>query len=177
MAEAPVYGVLAEFDSPEGLVEALRQARAEGYRDLEAFSPFPIEGLAELLGFREQRVLWLGLIGGFFGFAVALSMQSFTNFDYPLNVGGRPLYPLSAFAVVAFELTVLFAALFPAFGMLYLNGLPRLFHPVFAAPRFHLASRDRFFLCIKATDARYDPAATNKLLQRTGAKTIEMVRR
>jgi hypothetical protein len=153
MASSSSYGLLAEFDSPEALVAAVRATLGAGYRDLETFTPFPVEGVAELIGVRERRVLWLGLVGGIFGCALALGMQLFTNYDYPIDVGGRPIYPLSAFAVVAFELTVLFAALFPAFGMLYLNGLPRLHHPVFGASRFHLASKDRFFLCIRATDA------------------------
>src|SRR3954454_15818961 len=148
------FGLLAEFETPEALVEAARETRAKGYRNLDAFTPFPVPELYSVLRLRDDRVLWLGLFGGIFGFAVALGMQLFTNFDYPINVGGRPLYALSAFAVVAFELTVLFAAGFTAIGMLALNGLPRLSYPVFAAPRFHLASKDRFFLCIKAEDAR-----------------------
>lgn len=102
-------------------------------------------------------------------------MQLFTNFDYPMNVGGRPLYPLSAFAVVAFELTVLFAAAFTAIGMLALNRLPRLSYPVFAAARFHLASKDRFFLCIKADDPRFDRSETQRFLQALGAESVELV--
>src|SRR5689334_8912943 len=155
------FGLLAEFETPEALVAAAREARARGYRSLDAFTPFPVPELYGVLRLRDDRVLRLGLIGGIFGFALALGMQLFTNADYPLNVGGRPLYPLSAFAVVAFELTVLFAALVPAFGMLYLNGLPRLAHPVFGASRFQRASRDRFFLCIKASDPLYENAATS----------------
>jgi hypothetical protein len=173
MPEAPSYGLIAEFASAEALTAAARQVKAEGYRQFETFTPFPIEEMAEVTGFRDDRVLRLGLIGGIFGFALALGMQLFTNADYPLNVGGRPLYPLSAFAVVAFELTVLFAALVPAFGMLYLNGLPRLAHPVFGASRFQRASRDRFFLCIKASDPLYENAATSAVLQRTGASSVE----
>jgi hypothetical protein len=115
------------------------------------------------------------LIGGWVGFAIALGMQLFTNFDYPINVGGRPLYALSAFAVVAFELTVLFAAGFTAIGMLALNRLPRLSYPVFAAPRFHLASKDRFFLCIKADDPRFDRSDTQRFLQTLGAESVEFV--
>ena len=141
MADERLYGVLAEFETPEALVEAARQARREGYRDLDAFTPFPVEELTEVLRLRDRRVPWLGLFGACFGAALALAMQLFTNFDYPINVGGRPLYAWSAFAVVTFELTVLFAALTPAFGMLALNGLPRLHHPVFGATRFHLASQ------------------------------------
>jgi Protein of unknown function (DUF3341) len=176
MAEAPLYGVLAEFESPEALMDAVRRTRAEGYRALDAFTPFPVEGLAELLEFRDGRVLWLGLIGGCLGFAVAFAMQAFVSFDYPLDVGGRPVYALSAFAVVAFELTVLFAALLPAFGMLVLNGLPRLNHPLFAASRFHLASKDRFFLCVEAKDPRFGRDETVRFLTAIGAQSVELVK-
>jgi hypothetical protein len=102
-------------------------------------------------------------------------MQLFTNFDYPINVGGRPLYALSAFAVIAFELTVLFAALTPAIGMLAFNGLPRLHHPVFGAPRFARASKDRFFLCVLATDARFDRKRTADFLNGLGPSSVELV--
>jgi hypothetical protein len=173
--EPKPYGLLAEFKEPDALVEAAGRARAEGYRALDAFTPFPVEGLAEILALRDRRVLWLGLIGGGAGFMTALAMQLFTNFDYPINVGGRPLYPLSAFAVVAFELTVLFAAALVVVGMLAMNGLPRLNYPVFAASRFHLASKDRFFLCIKADDPRFDPTRTREFLERLGAESVELV--
>jgi hypothetical protein len=175
MAEAEPYGLLAEFDTPEALVQAAKRARAQGYRDLDAFTPFPVYELFPVLRLRDRRVLWLGLFGGLFGFALALAMQFFTNFDYPINVGGRPLYALSAFAVIAFELTVLFAALTPAIGMLALNGLPKLHHPVFGAPRFARASKDRFFLCVLATDAQFDPSETAKFLQRFDPSSVELV--
>src|SRR4029079_4781140 len=137
---------------------------AQGYRSLDAFTPFPVPELYPVLRLRDSRVLWLSPFGGIFGFVLALAMQLFTNFDYPINVGGRPLYALSAFAVVAFELTVLFAALFPAIGMLALNGLPRLHHPVFGAHAFPRASKDRFFLCVLATDVLFDPRKTRDFL-------------
>ena len=173
MAEG--YGILAEFRTPDELLAAARRAREQGYRDLDAFTPFPVQGLAEVLDIRDSRVLWLGLGGGIFGFLVAVGMQVFVNWHYPLDVGGRPVFALSAFAVIAFELTVLFAALTPAIGMLVMNGLPRLNYPVFSASRFKLASNDRFFLCIKAGDARFDPQKTTAFLESTGAETIERV--
>jgi hypothetical protein len=175
VAEPQAHGLLAEFETPEALVEAAKQARAEGYRDLDAFTPFPVYELNPVLRLRDRRVLWLGLIGGIFGFTLALGMQLYTNFDYPINVGGRPLYPLSAFMVVAFELTVLFAALFPAIGMLALNGLPRLNHPVFEAKAFRRASKDRFFLCVLATDARFDAKKTGQFLKGLDAASVELV--
>jgi hypothetical protein len=176
MTQARPYGVLAEFESPDALIEALKRTQAEGYRALDAFTPFPVDGMAELLGYRDRRVLWLGLAGACFGFALALAMQLLTNADYALDVGGRPLYALSAFAVIAFELTILFSALFTALGMLYLNGLPRLHYPVFSASRFHLASKDRFFLCVKAEDPRFAETETALFLSQIGARSVELVR-
>ncbi len=176
MAEARPYGMLAEFDSPEALIEAVKRSRAEGYRALDAFTPFPVDGLADLLELRDGRVPWLGLIGACLGVAIALVMQLWTNFDYPLDIGGRPVYALSAFAVVAFELTILFSVLLTALGMLYLNGLPRLHYPVFSAPRFHLASKDRFFLCIKGDDPRFGEHETARFLAALGAAAVELVR-
>src|SRR5689334_7282999 len=162
LAMPEAFGLLAEFETSEALVAAARETRAQGYRSLDAFTPFPVPELYGVLRLRDSRVLWLGLTGGIFGFSFALAMQLFTNFDYPINVGGRPLYALSAFAVVAFELTVLFAALFPAIGMLALNGLPRLSHPVFAARAFSRASKDRFFLCVLADDGRSEERRVGK---------------
>jgi hypothetical protein len=175
MADVHAYGLIAEFKTPDALIEATKNAREAGYRRIDAFTPFPIEGLAEILELRDRRVLWLGFAGAWFGFLVALGMQIFSNYDYPLDVGGRPLYPLSAFMVIAFELTILFSAFFTAFGMLYLNGLPRLHHPLFSAPRFQLASRDRFFLCIKADDPRFSEGKTATFLRKTGAMAVELV--
>lgn len=175
MAEPPCYGLLAEFETPEALISAAERARAAGYRDLDAFTPFPVYELNGILGLRDQRVLWLSLFGGIFGFALVLGMQLFINFDYPINVGGRPLYALSAFMVVCFELTVLFAALTPAAGMLVLNGLPRLNHPVFAAPAFYRASRDRFFLCVLASDEKFDAQKTRQFLRDLKPHSVELV--
>ena len=117
----------------------------------------------------------IGLIGGGVGFAIALAMQLYFSFDYPLDVGGRPLYPLTAFAVVTFELTILFAAAFTVIGMLALNGLPRLSYPVFAARRFHLASRDRFFLCVQAGDPLFDAEETQRFLTTLRPESVELV--
>lgn len=177
MADDPLYGAIAEFETPEALMEAARRARREGYRDVDAFTPFPVEGLAKILRVEDRRPLWLGLIGACTGAAVGLAMQTFTNWDYPINVGGRPIYPLSAFMVVTFELMVLFGALVPAFGMLVLNRLPRLHHPIFNGSQFHLASRDKFFLCIKAADYRFDETKTPQFLRTLEPRSVEMVPR
>jgi hypothetical protein len=175
MPARDAYGLLAEFASPEDLVAAAKAARAAGFDHLDAFTPFPVPELDEVLDLRDRRVLWLGLAGGIFGLAVALGMQAATNFSYPIDVGGRPLYAWSAFAVIAFELTILFAALTPAIGMLALNGLPRLNHPVFAAQRFHLATRNRFFLCVLPSDDRFDQTKVRDLLAGLGALSVQQV--
>ena len=175
MPESACYGLLAEFETPEALVSAAERTREAGYRDLDAFTPFPVYELNSILGLHDRRVLWLGLFGGLFGFALALGMQLFTNFDYPVIVGGRPLYALSAFMVVCFELTVLFAALTPAVGMLAVNGLPRLNHPVFAAPAFYRASRDRFFLFVLASDEKFDAQRTRQFLRGLKPHSVELV--
>jgi Alternative complex III, ActD subunit len=175
MPEPGCYGLLAEFETPEALIAAAERTREAGYRDLDAFTPFPVYELQDVFNLRDRRVLWLGLFGGLFGFVLALGMQLFTNYDYPINVGGRPLYALSAFMVVCFELTVLFAALMPAIGMLALNGLPRLNHPIFAAPAFYRASRDRFFLCVLASDAKFDAERTSEFLRGLDPASIELV--
>jgi len=175
MAEIVAYGLFAEFDTPEQLIAAAKRVRADGYRELDAFTPFPVPELVDIFELHDNRVLWLGLIGGFFGCAVAMLMELYVNFDYPINVGGRPQYALSAFAVVAFELTVLFAALFPAIGMLALNGLPRLHHPMFGAKTAARASRDRFLLCVLASDVKFDRVETERFLWQQEPHSIELV--
>ena len=177
MAERADYGLLAEFDSPEALTAAAKKAREAGYRRLDAFTPFPVDGLAQILRLPRPKISWVGLIGGISGCSFAFLMQCFTNYDFPLNVGGRPLYPFSAFAVVMFELTILFSALSMFVAMLWQNGLPRLNHPLFGAPRFHRASKDRFFLCIGADDGKFDKDRTTGFLRRLGASSIELVTR
>ncbi len=175
MPEPNYYGVLAEFETPEALLAAAKAARTTGYRDLDTFTPFPVYEVFPVLRLHDRRVLWLGLFGGLLGFTLALGMQLFTNFDYPINVGGRPVYALSAFMVVGFELTILFAALTPAIGMLALNGLPRLNHPVFGVEKFRRASRDRFFLCILASDDKFDPQKTRQYLRGLKPRSVELV--
>jgi hypothetical protein len=170
-----VYGMLAEFDSPEALLAAVREVRDAGYRRLDAFTPFPVEGLPEILRIPRPTISRVGLIGGFADAAVALAMQYYVNYDFPINVGGRPNYAISAFAVVTFELTILFSALSMIIAMLWQNGLPRLGYPVFAAYRFHRASRDRFFLCVHGDDAAFDPRAISAFLRKAGGLSVELV--
>jgi hypothetical protein len=174
MADAP-YGILGEFTNETALVRATQAARRQGYTQLDAFTPFPVPQLAAPLDFHDRRLARLGFAGGVFGFLLALGIQAYVSWDYLLNVGGRPVYPLSAFAVVIFELTVLFSVIFLFVGLLWLNGLPRLNYPVFNASRIDLASKDRFLLCIKGNDPRFDDDRITVFLRQAGAVTVEAV--
>jgi hypothetical protein len=173
---APLYGLLAEFETAEALLTAAKKAYAEGYREMDAYSPFPIEGLAEAIGFKKTRVPLVVLIGGITGGLTAYAMQYYSAvWNYPLNVGGRPLHSWPAFVPVTFELTLLFAAFAAVFGMLLMNGLPRFYHPVFNVPEFKLASQTRFFLCVKAVDQHFLKIATASFLKAVGALAVRGV--
>lgn len=176
MARPPIYGLLAEFESATQLVAAARGVREAGFTHTDAFSPFPIEGLAEELGARTTRLPLIVLAGGVIGCIGGYLMQYIPSvLQYPLNVGGRPFHSWPAFIPVTFELTILGAALAAVLGMLALNGLPMPYHPVFHVPRFALATRDRFFLCIQATDPRFDLAGVTELLRSLGAREVNEV--
>jgi hypothetical protein len=171
-----IYGLIAEFENPHDLVAAARRVRAEGYKKLDAYTPFPVEGLAEALELGSTRVPLIALIGGLVGAALGYGMQYYLMaVDYPINVGGRPLHSWPAFIPVTFEMTVLVAGLSAVLGMLALNGLPMPYHPVFNAPRFALATRDRFFLCIEATDPKFDREETRRLLDRMTPRMVSEV--
>jgi len=159
------YGLIAEFATADRLVDAARKAYAEGYRRLEAYSPFAVEGLADAIGFSKNRVPLLTLLGGFVGGVGGYFMQWYSAVvSYPINVGGRPLHSWPSFIPATFELTILGAALAAVFGMLLSNGLPRLYHPIFNANDFDLATRNRFFLCILSTDPLFSEERTRKFL-------------
>jgi hypothetical protein len=159
------YGIFIEFSAPEPLLRMARIARQGGYTRMDAYTPFPVEGLAEAIGFQDRRVQLLTLLGGVGLGLLAFAMQWYCNvIDYPLNVAGRPDFSWPAFVPVTFELTILGASLSAAFGMLALNRLPQLWHPAFNLPAFARASRDRFFLCIQARDPAYDPEKIRTLL-------------
>jgi hypothetical protein len=154
------YGLLAEFADADTLLAAARAARAAGFCRVEAYSPFPIDGLAAALDFHRSPVALITLLGGIAGGLFGYGMQFYSAvIDYPLNVGGRPLHSWPAFIPVTFELAVLGAALAAFFGLWIMNGLPRLYHPLQQVKEFDLASRNRFFLCIRARDPRYAEAA------------------
>jgi hypothetical protein len=148
-----LYGIMAEFREPEQLLAAARAAYKAGYRKMDAYSPYAVEGVAEAIGFHKTRVPVVVLLGGICGAVTAYVMQWYSAvIHYRLNVGGRPPHSWPAFVPIAFELTVLFAAIAAVIGMLAMNGLPKPYHPVFNAPEFKLASQTRFFLCIEAED-------------------------
>ena len=164
-ARPKLYGLLAEFEGPTDLVRAVRAARAAGYRRLDAYTPFPVEELADALEFRRTRMPLVMFIGGVVGCVGGYLLQYWVSaIDYPINVGGRPLNSWPAFIPVMFELTVLCSALAGVLGLLGLCGLPRPHHPLFGVPRFALATRDRFFLCIESRDPRFDDTATRNFL-------------
>jgi hypothetical protein len=173
----PILGLLGEFGTADGLLDAARRARKEGFRRIDAFSPYPVDGMEDVLGLKgDRRVGWITIAGGLFGFFGMILVQLFVNWDYPLEVGNRPLFAWPAFFVVDFELMVLCAVLFAVVGMLAIIGLPKLYHPVFGASRFGLASEDRFFLYIDARDPKFDPQGTRGFLGELGAWTVEPVR-
>ena len=171
-----LYGLLAEFETPDALLLAAQKAYAKGYRKMDAYSPYPVEELAEAIGFEKTRVPLVVLIGGIAGGLTAYVMQYYSAvWDYPLNVGGRPLHSWPAFIPITFELTVLFAAFAAVFGMLLMNGLPKPYHPVFNVPEFKLASQTRFFLCLEANDSQFRPAETRGFLETLGALAVREV--
>ena len=177
MAATPsVYGLMAEFDSAEDLLAAARRAHAAGFHRMDAYSPFPVEGLAEAIGFHDPWIARLVLLAGLFGAAFGFASQYWvTVIDYPLNVGGRPFNSWPSYIPITFELTVLFAALTAVVGMIALNRLPMPYHPVFNVPAFRRVTDDGFFLCIEATDPRFDRGATKRFLESLGAREVSEV--
>ncbi len=161
-----LHGIMAEFAQPEQLLAATRAAYQAGYRKMDAYTPYAVEGVAEALGFTHTKVPLITLLGGITGALTAYGMQWYSAVvDYPLNVGGRPLHSWPAFIPITFELTVLFAAIAGLIGMLWLNGLPKPYHPVFNAPQFKLASQTRFFLCIEARDHVFNADEVRQFLR------------
>lgn len=172
----PLLGYIGEFGTPERLLDAAKRARADGFRCIDAFSPFPVEGMADVLAVkRDHRIGWITVAGGLTGFFGMLAVQIFVNVDYPIEVGGRPLFAWPAFFVVDFELMILCAVLFAVAGMLIINRLPKLYHPLFSTPRFGLASENRFFLYIDAGDPKFDGDRTRGYLGSLGAWNVEPV--
>jgi ActD protein len=171
-----VYGLMAEFDDPGSLVTATERAHHEGYRCMDAYSPYPIEELHEALGSHHTRLPLIVLIGGLIGCLSGYTLQYWVSaMAYPINVGGKPFHSWPAFVPVTFECTILGAALSAVLGMLALNGLPQPYHPVFNVPRFALASRNRFFLCIESTDPKFDLETTRQFLETLSPREVTTV--
>lgn len=164
--ETALYGVLAEFESAPVLVDAVRRVRGAGYTKWEAYTPYPVDELSAADGSQRTLVPLIVLVTGCLGGVGGFLMQYYAAaWSYPFNVGGRPLNSWPMFIPVTFELTVLTAAVCGLLGMLALNRLPLLYHPLFNAPQFARASRDRFFLCIEAADPQFERAATREFLR------------
>jgi hypothetical protein len=176
MKSSVIYGLMAEFEDPTSLVTATERAHHEGYRHMDAYSPFPIEELHEALGSRHTRLPLIVLIGGLIGCIGGYTLEYWSSvIAYPLNIGGKPLHSWPAFIPVTFECTILGAALSCVLGMLALNGLPMPYHPVFNLPRFALASRNRFFLCIESKDPKFDIEATRRFLETLNPREVSTV--
>jgi Protein of unknown function (DUF3341) len=172
----PVYGLMAEFETPTEVLVAAKKTFAEGYRNIDAYSPQPVHGLAEAIGFRKNRVALVCLVGGLLGLATGLALQEWINLSaYPLNIGGRPLNSWPSFIIVCFELTILFGGLSACIGMFAMNGLPMPYHPVFNVSEFASASRDRFFLCIESVDPKFDMVTTRSFLESLAPASIAEV--
>lgn len=171
-----LYGIMGEFNNPSDLVAAARRTYEAGYRRINGYSPYPIEELSEAIGFTRTSLPLIVLIGGILGGLGGFFMQYWMEvIDYPLNVGGKPYNSWPAFIPITFECTVLVAAFAAVFGMLVLNKLPQPYHPVFNAPNFALATRDRFFLVIEANDPRFSHDETTQFLNTVGAKNVSDV--
>ena len=176
MRSTPIYGLMAEFDSPTELVVAARKTYAAGYKKIDAYSPFPVEELADAIGFRHNGVPAVVLVGGILGCLSGYLLQWWISVvSYPVNVGGRPYHSAPAFIVVTFEMTILCAVLAAVFGMLALNGLPMPYHPVFNVPRFRFATKDRFFLIVFSSDPKYTSTGTRAFLESLAPRSISEV--
>jgi Protein of unknown function (DUF3341) len=172
----PIYGLMAEFDSAQALVDAARKTREAGYKKIDAYSPFPIEGLAEEIGMHFDEIPLTVLIGGIIGGCTGYLMQYWMSaVDYPLNIGGKPPHSWPAFIVITFEMTILFAGISAVLGMLAFNGLPMPYHPVFNVPRFAFASKDRFFLIVFSSDKKYNPVETRRFFETLDPRSISEV--
>jgi hypothetical protein len=175
-ASAAIHGLMAEFEEPHDLVAAAHRAYHEGYRAMDAYSPLPIEELHDAIGFHHTRLPLIVLIGGIVGCVGGYLLQWWASaIAYPINVAGKPFHSWPMFIPITFECTILGAALSAVFGMLALNGLPQPYHPVFNVPRFALASRNRFFLCIEARDPKFDLEDTRAFLETLGPREVTTV--
>jgi hypothetical protein len=174
-ATSATFGLLAEFAEADKLRSAVRVSREAGYRQLDAFSPFPIEGLADAIGFSERRVPVAAMLGGVAGAGLGYGLQAYANITFPIEIGARPLLPWQAFMLIFFELLVLGAVGAAIGAMLVFNRLPRLNHPVFEVPTFRLATSDAFFLAILANDPQFEEAETRSFLERLAPLRVDTI--
>ena len=170
------YGVIAEFDTPADIMHAAEKIRDAGFRNWDVFTPFPVHGMDRAMGLKNSRVGWFAFAGGVTGYTLGMIMIWWMNaVDYPIIIGGKPMFsPFGAFPP-SYELTILLGSFGAIAGMLFLNRLPRLHHPLLKHGRFRLATHDKFFLVIETSDPKYSETETRKLLEGTGSKRIEIV--
>ena len=174
MSRPALYGLLAEFHTPAEVVKAARKVHAAGYRKVDAYTPYPMEEVLDALHLHKTHVPKLVLAGGLFGMAAGWGLQYWSSvIEYPMNIGGRPFASWPTFIIPSYELTILFASLTAAIGMIALSGLPQPYHPVFNVDRFSMASSDKFFLVIESTDPKFDGASA--FLKNSGAKGVYVV--
>jgi hypothetical protein len=173
---AQPFGIIAEFETAADILHAAEKVREAGFRQWDVFTPFPVHGMDGAMGLRNSKVGWFSFVGGVTGYTLGMLMIWYMNaYDYPILVGGKPLFsPFGAFPP-SYELTILFGAFGAVIGMLYINRLPRLYHPLLKNKRFALATHDRFFVMIETTDPKYSEVETRKLLEQAGSKYIELV--
>jgi hypothetical protein len=177
MKKPPIYGVMAEFDAPEKILAAAQRAAAKGYREMDAFTPFPMEELTDALKVKHTKLSLFVLCCGIAGALGGFFMQYWTAaVDYTVNVGGRPLNSWPQFIPITFEMTVLFSAIGAVVGMIFRNGLPRPVHPVFNVDQFERASRDHFFLCIEAIDGLFDEHEVQAFLESLKPLSVTVVK-
>src|SRR3954469_10637077 len=177
MAETPqVYGIVAEFETPAAAMHAAEKVRDTGFRKWDVFTPYPVHGMDKAMGLKNSKVGWFSFIGGVTGYTSGMLMIWWTNaYDYPILIGGKPMFsPFGAFPP-SYELTILLGSFGAILGMLFLNRLPRLHHPLLKHKRFALATHDKFFVVIETADPKYSDTETRKLLESAGSKLIEVV--
>lgn len=176
MSASKPYGILAEFDKPADVMHAAEMVRDAGYKVWDVHTPYPIHGMDEAMGLKNSKVGWFSFLGGVTGYTSGMLLIWWTNaVDYKVMIGGKPMFsPFGAFPP-SYELTILFGAFGALFGMLFLNRLPRLNHPLLKHDRFKLVTHDKYFIVIETADPKYSPKETRELLEKAGSKRIELV--
>jgi hypothetical protein len=170
------YGIIAEFDTPADVMHAAEKVRAAGFSKWDVYTPFPVHGMDQAMGLKNSKVGWFSFIGGVTGYTSGMVMIWWMNaYDYPILIGGKPMFsPFGAFPP-SYELTILLGAFGAIFGMMFLNRLPRLHHPLLKHKRFALATHDKYYVVIETADPKYSETETRKLLESAGSKLIEVV--